>query len=243
MKTRLRLLPLIVLLLAGPAGAAAPLELQIVHRPPYLIVQPDGQLGGIAAKPALAAFKDAGIAVTWREVPALRQLHRLKENQERICSVGWYKTWEREQFAKFTDPVSQDGPYVAFANDGLRMPAKPTVHAVLADARTTVLIKSGFVYGDFLDREIAQMKAQRKETRADMPQLLTMVELGRAQITFAPIEELDYYYANRTAATRGGRIVRFDEMPSGYKRHLMCSKRVEDAVIARFNAALAKLKG
>jgi hypothetical protein len=224
--------------LSAAAAAEPPLELQIVHRPPYLIVGPDG-IDGIAVRPALAAFRKAGIEVTWKEVPALRQLQRLKSNQERVCSVGWYKTAERERFAKFTRAVSQDSPWGAFAN----LPARPTgamtVRALLADSRLTVLMKAGFVYGDYLDREIAGMRAQRKESHSDMPQVLKMIEVGRAQLTFAPVEEIQYYLRNSALHTGASQLITFSDMPAGYKRHLMCSMRVDDKLIARFNAALA----
>lgn len=233
-------LPLLACL-SGAAAAAPPIELQIVHRPPYLVVQPDG-MDGISVRPAAAAFKRAGIEVIWKEVPALRQLQRLKSNQERLCSVGWYKTREREQFAKFTSAVSQDTPWAGFANLQARPAGKLTVHSLLADSELTVLMKAGFVYGDYLDREIAGMRAQRKETHADMPQVLKMIEVGRAQITFAPIEEIQYYLKNFALHSGESQIITFSEMPAGYKRHLMCSKLVEDEVIAKFNAALASLK-
>jgi hypothetical protein len=236
-------LPLLACL-SGAAAAVPPLELQIVHRPPYLVVRPGG-MDGISVRPTAAAFKKAGIEVTWREVPALRQLQRLKSNQERVCSVGWYKTRERERFAKFSAAVSQDTPWAAFANLPPSRTGKLTVRALLADSDLTVLMKAGFVYGDYLDREIARMRAQRKESHSDMPQVLKMIEVGRAQLTFAPIEEIQYYLRNFALQDRESQIITFSEMPAGYKRHLMCSKLVEDEVISRFNAALAgaKLKG
>ncbi|MES2164804.1 MAG: transporter substrate-binding domain-containing protein [Pseudomonadota bacterium] len=223
------------------AGAAAPLELQIVQRPPYLEVLPGGAMDGIAVRPALAAFRKAGIEVTLREVPALRQLQRLKSNQERVCSVGWYKTRERLQFAKYSAALSQDTPWAAFTN----LPAAPvgetTVRAMLANERLTVLLKVGFVYGDYLDQELSTMRAQGKLTHADMPQVFRMIEVGRAQLTFAPIEEIQHYLKYYSTSTGASQIITFAEMPAGYKRYLMCSKLVEDSLLARFNAALARL--
>src|SRR5471032_361749 len=119
--------------------AAPPLELQIVQLPPFLMVQPDGSMDGISVRPTRAAFKAAGIEVEWREVPALRQLQRLRSNQERVCSVGWYKTKEREQFAKFSDYVSRDAPWVGFANDSFHPPANATLHSIFSDSQVTIL--------------------------------------------------------------------------------------------------------
>jgi polar amino acid transport system substrate-binding protein len=233
----------VILLTALPemAMAAPVLKLQIVQRPPYLMVTHAGAVSGIAVEPTVAAFKSAGIPVEWEEVPALRQLLRLKLNEERVCSVGWYKTREREQFAKFTNAVSQDSPWAGVANIKFETPKDATVSAILANPRTTVLLKSGYVYGEFLDQQIAAMKARRESTSDDMPLVFKMVAYGRAQITFAPREEIQYYLDTRQVSATDIRIITFSEMPIGYKRYLMCSRLVEDDLIRRFNAALPRI--
>ena len=237
----MRLYCIAIILLTGlhdSALAAPVLKLQIVQRPPYLMVTRAGEVSGIAVAPTVAAFRSAGIPVEWEEVPALRQLLRLKLNEERVCSVGWYKTSEREKFAKFSNAVSQDSPWAGVANIKFEPPKDATVSAILANPGTTVLLKSGYVYGNFLDGQIAAMKARRESTSVDMPLLFKMVAYGRAQITFAPIEEIQYYLDTRQIDAADIRIITFSEMPMGYKRYLMCSKLVEDDLIGRFNAAL-----
>ena len=242
MKSELRSLALAATaaLFQVPAAAAA-LKLQIVERPPYLMVNADGGFSGIAVEPTVEAFKRAGIEVELEQVPALRQLRRLQLNTEKVCSVGWYKTKEREKFAKFSNPVSQDSPWGAFVNIHYNVPGDSTVKGILSDTHTTVLLKSGYVYGDYLDEQMATMKAQRQETSADMPALFKMVATGRAQIAFAPVEEIQYYLDSRWLHTSDIKIVTFKEMPMGYKRYLMCSKLVDDEVISRFNAALPRI--
>src|SRR5471030_911016 len=226
-------------LLPAAARAAPALKLQIVQRPPYLMVAANGDVSGISVQPTVAAFKKAGIAVEWEAVPALRQLQRLKDNREKVCSVGWYKTREREQFAKFTHAVSQDSPWAGLANIAFKPPPNLTVKAMLADSRITVLLKNGYVYGDYLDIQIAGMKAQHMETTGDMQQVFKMIARGRAQITFAPVDEIRYYLDAGAISRADTKVIEFPEMPAGYKRYLMCSKQVDDQTIAQFNAALS----
>ncbi|WP_158567943.1 MULTISPECIES: ABC transporter substrate-binding protein [unclassified Duganella] len=217
---------------AGPA-----LELHIVHRPPYLVVGPNVQVSGLSVEPVTAAFEKAHIAVVWREMPALRQLALLRKNSGKFCSVGWYKTPEREKFAKYSNPVSQDGPWVAVVSS--RFPhAAATVDDILSDANMTVLVKEGFVYGSYLDNKFSTMKAARMTTAGEMPQLFNMIAAGRADVIFAPKEEAEYYLAHGVMHAGQMRIITFKEMPQGYYRHLMCSLQVDDSDIARFNAAL-----
>ena len=220
------------------AMAETPLKLQVVQRPPYLIVEPGGAFSGLSVEPARAAFNKAGIAVTWEQVPALRQLQRLKDNKERVCSVGWYKTAEREQFAKFTASVSQDSRWAALANKLFHPPKDGSVHAIVTDPDASILLKNGYVYGTYLDKAFAAMQARRVETNSDMQQVFQMIARGRAQITFAPLEEIKYYLNQKLVGVSDVRIIEFPEMPEGYKRYLMCSKLVEDEVIRKFNAAL-----
>jgi len=65
-----------------------------------------------------------------------------------------------------------------------------------------------------------------------------MIAAGRAQLTFAPLEEIQYYLNAHLISATNTKIIAFKEIPAGYQRYLMCSKQVEDAVITQFNAAL-----
>jgi uncharacterized protein (TIGR02285 family) len=229
---------LAVLSALPPSNAAPALILQVVQRAPYLMVGPGKQMSGISVAPTAAAFRRAGIDVAWEEVPALRQLQRLQANQENLCSVGWYKTPERERYAKFSDPVSQDSPWAAFASRSYTPPPNATVRAIFSDPNTKILLKQGFVYGDYLDQAIAAMTAQRMDTNGDMHQLFKMIAAGRADISFAPLEEIRYHLEHGSISGGSIRIIEFPEMPAGYPRRLMCSKRVDDGLLRKFNAAL-----
>lgn len=224
--------------LSAACAAAPVLEMHVVHRPPFLVVGPHQQFSGSLVEPTLMALDKAQIAVKWREVPALRQLVMLRENSEKFCSVGWYKTPEREKIAKFSNPVYQDGPWVAVVTS--RFPATAaTVSEVLSDTKLKVLVKDGFVYGRYLDEKFSAMRATRMVSVGDMPQLFRMMEAGRADILFVPREEAEYYLVQGRLRAGALRILTFPEMPHGYFRYLMCSRQVDDSVLARFNAALA----
>jgi len=216
------------------------LKLQIVELPPYMIVNSPTNVAGLVVDPTVAALKKAGIPFEWQVIPAARQLLRLKNNTERVCSVGWYKTSERELFAKFSHPVLKDSPFVGFANKNFNVKDGVTIGEILSDSKTTVLIKMGFVNGDYLDNKFKTMKARSELSTGDMPLIFKMVEAGRAQITFAPLQEIQYYQDIGVVEKERFNIITFSEMPSGFNRYLMCSQMVEDDLINRFNAALGK---
>jgi uncharacterized protein (TIGR02285 family) len=227
-----------LIVVPGLACSQSALKMQIVELPPYMVVNSNGDISGLVVDRVAAAFKKAGISTDWQVVPAARQLQLLKQNKERLCSVGWYKTPEREKFAKFSRAILRDSAYVGIANKKYNPPNGVTIDAVLADSQTAVLIKSGFVYGDFLDAKFAAMQAKREISFGDMPQIFKMIAAGRAQITFAPLDEIQYY-VNIGLIDKGAiNILSFSEMPQGYNRYLMCSQNVEDDVLNKFDMAL-----
>ncbi|MBB3213470.1 uncharacterized protein (TIGR02285 family) [Herbaspirillum sp. Sphag1AN] len=231
-----------VLLLFPTSGRAeSPLLLQIVELPPYMIVESPTSISGLVIDPALAALRKAGIAFQWQIVPAVRQLVRIKSNQERVCSLGWYKTPNREKFAKYSRPIVKDSGYAGFANNQYRPGDGVSLDVVLNDPEVTVLIKIGFVHGEYLDARLANMKANSEFTYADMPLIFKMVAAGRAQITFAPLAEIRYYENLGVVSKDEFHVMMFKEMPStGVYRYMMCSQKVEDELIKRFNATLGK---
>jgi len=232
----------ILLLISLPRLACSepPLKLQIVELPPYMIVNSPTSIGGLVVDPTFAALKKAGIDFEWEVIPAVRQLLRIKNNQERICSVGWYKTPTREKFAKFSHPIVLDSGYVAFANNNYNPREGVPIDEVLGDSNISVLIKNGFVYGEYLDAKLITMKAQRESVYVDMPLIFKMIEAGHGQITFAPLAEIRYYQELGVVDKDRFHIITFKEIPTGFNRYLMCSLKVEDDVISKFNAALGK---
>jgi polar amino acid transport system substrate-binding protein len=231
---------IVVLLMFSVAACADPaLKLQIVELPPYMIVNADSSIAGLVVTPTLAAFKKAAIPIAWQVVPAVRQLQQIKEGKERLCSVGWYKTPEREKFAKFSKAILRDSPFVGVAEPTFHIANGVSIDTILGDSKVEVLIKIGFVFGDFLDKKILEMKAKRQVSYGDMPQIFKMIAAGRAQITFAPLDEVQYYINIGVIDKEKIKILTFSDMPLGYNRYLMCSQNVEDKLIDRFNAALA----
>ncbi len=228
-------LPLI--LAAGIAAAQAPIVLQHDERPPFLKTEADGSVSGTAATPAVLAFRKAGIPYEWKYTSAKRQVAMMKSGA-RVCSVGWYKTPERERFAKFSKPISQDSPMIGLANIDFHLPEAAGLDQILANENISILIKDSVVYGPFLDVRFARMKARRIPTSDEFGPMVRLIHLGRAQLTFIPLEEADYYVASMGYSAKDFNIIHFAEMPPGEKRYIMCSMSVEDEVIDKLNAAL-----
>lgn len=225
----------LLIVATGARAESAPLSLTYVERAPFMHRDADGVVRGSTATPSLQAFEKAGIAYTFKEASPARALTEVRQNKSRVCSIGWYKTQERESFAKFSKPVSQDTPMVGFANSNFRPPKGVTVDALLADTTTTVLVKNTIVYGPFLEQKFESMKATRVPSSAEYAQLVRLIQVGRSSLTFLPYEEVAYYINDAGLKAIDFNIIHFKEMPPGERRHIMCSMSVDDKTIARLN--------
>lgn len=215
-----------------------PLVLQYDIRPPYVTTMPDGTVGGILASPVVAALRKAGVPFVWRNVSPTGQLANVRANVEPICGLGWYKTPERQAFAKYSKAIYQDGPMIGVANARFQVPENPRVDDVLGRPEVRILTKSSIVYGPYLDAHFAGMKAQHIASYEPYAQLVKVVKIGRVDLTFVPQEEAEYYVDSMGYHREDFHFIHFADMPQGEKRYIICSKMVDDAVMHRFDAAL-----
>lgn len=217
------------------------ITLQYSVRPPFMEIASDGSLVGTTAGPAVAAFKNAGVPFRLKEASPARRLLDVEENKTPVCSLGLYKTPQREKFGKFTNAVSQDTVMVALANRDLQVAPGITVAKLLQNPDMRILVKQSINYGPFLESKLARMKATRIDFSNEYSLIPTIIFSKRADLIFLPLEEAIYYSRSTTFVQSDFKILRFSEMPQGEKRHILCSHQVPDLVIKRLNQSLSKL--
>jgi polar amino acid transport system substrate-binding protein len=225
-----------------PALAEDPVVVLYSERPPFMTKRTDGSLAGIAAGPAIASFTKASIPVEIREASPNRRLASIKENSEAVCSVGLYKTPEREAYARFSKPVSRDGKMIALANSHFRFKEPFNIDNLLSDPDITVLVKQHIFYGPFLDAKFDKMKSKKIDSTAEYSQLLRLIKIGRAQLIFLPEEEAQFYLKEAGYATNDFKIFKFPEMPMGELRYVMCSLKVGESIMQRLNKGISFLE-
>lgn len=225
-------------LAATAAFAQAPIVVQFTERPPFMKQEADGSVSGTVGTPVTQAFKKTGIPFVWQHTAAKRQLAVLQENAAPVCAIGWYKTAERERYAKYTKAISQDSPMIGLANAAFHARDNGKLADLLANPELSVLIKDAIVYGPYMDEQLAKMKAKRVVSFDEFGGLIKLIRLGRAELTFIPIEEANYYIESMGYTRNDFNIIHFSDMPPGQKRYLLCSMKVENAVIDKLNAEL-----
>jgi polar amino acid transport system substrate-binding protein len=215
-----------------------PLTVYFLERPPFMMRTNDGGVSGSLATAATQIFAKAEVAYQVREASPERQLRELKTNTRRVCSLGWFTTAERRKFAKFSKPLAQDATVVGVAHPDFRPEPGATAAVVLAKPEVRVLVKDNTVQGPYLQAQFGSMRAKVVRTAAEFPQMLVMLRSGRADILFMPQDEAEYYAKHAGYGEGDFNIIHFPDMPPGEYRHLMCSMKVEDATLAKLNAAL-----
>jgi hypothetical protein len=221
-------------------GGCGTITIHYHDRRPYYIEDQNG-VQGLCADPIQHAFQQAGLPYIWRKTPAKRQLEAIRRNHGCECAAGWFKSAEREAYAKYTLPIYQDNPTMALArsdNDHI-LTGKPLA-ATLADPRLRLLRKDGYTYGEFIDRHIDRHQPPQLITTAGNLSMLKMIHARRADYFFISAEEAAVLVSSSGMPAQDFKQIRFSDMPEGNYRYLICSQNVEDRIMARLNQVIER---
>lgn len=208
------------------------------ERPPYLVTTENG-ISGLTGDQATIVFERSKIPFRWQQTPSKRQIYILQQNRGRDCLVGWFKTMDRETFARYTLPIYQDKPQIALArSDNAAIPAETTVEILFTNPQLKLLVKDGYSYGDFLDSKIKQYDPVRTETTVENREMLKMVYTRRADYFLIAPEEANGLIESTGFDLQDFKFIHFSDIPYGENRYILCSMQVEEAVIEQLNAAI-----
>lgn len=208
------------------------------ERPPYLVTTDRG-VEGLTGDPATIAFEKSNIPFQWEQTPSKRQLYLLQQNSGRDCLVGWFKIPEREAFAKYTLPIYQDEPQIALARvNNAKIPSTGTIGGIFSSPQLTLLVKSGYSYGDFIDKKIDQYNPISMETTVENSAMLKIVYARHADYFLIAPEEADGLIKSSEFDLRDFKYIHFTDIPHGEQRYILCSMQVEDEIIERLNTAI-----
>lgn len=231
-------LSMLLATISAPGMAAEVVTLLFNERPPYLLLNKDGTASGLTGTPTAKAFQAAGITVNWSMLSTKRQVQTLMENAGLSCAIGWFYKPEREEFAKFSKPIYEDHPFVAIVGRHFSIDGNAKLSEVLANKKYRILLKEGFSYGD-IDHMINRSQPNVVVSSGEVIELMQMIKGNRADLMFAAWEEAQYLVQQAGFKQGDFHILQFSDMPPGKTRHLMCSKKVSDALMQRINAAIA----
>jgi polar amino acid transport system substrate-binding protein len=237
---RLLVLIAVSLTLALPALADEPLRMLYFDRPPYYVagkLEPHGLLVERTNKIAAAA----GLRAEWHEASAKRIIEVIIHDLEPACSPGWFMTEERANAGRFTAPIYRDPPQALLLPKHSTIPTRfPDIEAILADPSVRVLVKAGFSYGAQVDALLKDAKARVQPTTAKTAQMARMVAGGRADFLFITGDE-GRELVTSDPDLRGLEVFAPKGLTLGGRRHILCSRAVDPATVARLSKAAEDL--
>jgi polar amino acid transport system substrate-binding protein len=225
-------------LLAAPICSAQ----EVIHvvygeRPPYVTALSDGSPAGLTGAPTAAAFKAAGIAVQWQQVPTNRQLFMVKDAHSQICAVGWFNSPERHEYAKFTKPIYRDHNWVIVTNAAFAARGIGSLDELTQVRDARVLLKDNYSYGG-LNPYLKQWQPVMAVSTATTLRMVQSVSKGAVDLMFVSEEEGAYIMQHHNGQANNLRLLQFKDLPRGEERYIMCSKAVPDDIINRLNKAI-----
>jgi polar amino acid transport system substrate-binding protein len=231
----------VLTLLATAPALADPVEVLVHERKPYYVMAGPQSVGGIVGKPATDAFAASGIKYEWRVTSANAQLNIIKADRSRVCAVGWFKSPAREAFAKSTAAIYQGKPLVVVTRaDNATVFDFETLGELFGNRDLKMGRKLGYSYGACVDGKIAERNPRLVTTSQDNDGMVRMLLGRRFDYMFATAEESAMVIEGVGTAAADLLTVTMKDTPPGNKRYILCNKSVEDAIIDKLNAAIAK---
>lgn len=213
------------------------------EKPPYYVT---GDFGvyGLCAERAAQIFRYADIPFKWQKTPAPRQLDIIKSNKSRDCGIGWYKNLEREKFAKYSIPFYQDSPIVALklSSRHEEIVSGQPIKEILSNSGLTLLLKTGYSYGRFVDQAIALFSPKHIVTTLEPVGMVKMIYFKRADYLFVSEDEAEAVIKISGFSEKEFDFIKFSDMPEGNKRYLIFSNIIEDKTIEKLNSAIRLYK-
>ncbi len=190
---------------------------------------------------ARLVFQRAGIPHRFVPLPPRRILHIIQEGAP-VCSVGWFRTREREAFARFSEPIYRNLPIGALIrrDAAARWPPRPTLREAIGSGLVIGLVK-GYRYGPKVEAELARLRPRTERVAGGQENLLRMLARGRVDWMLICPEEAAYRLRSDPELAARTVFVHFRDPPPGNQRHIMFSRTVPEGILQAVNKAVRSI--
>lgn len=226
---------------AGENNATA-LHVVYLERPPYYWTV-NGQPGGFLLNLTRRILDAAGVQADYSPHPASRILEEIRGDRVPICSIGWFRTSERESFARFSLPIYRDRPLVLLTTTDKAALFKRhrTLREVFADTSLVMAQVASFSYGEAIDRMQKEILVRNLTVSTTQQVLPRLILHGRASYMLVAPEEVPTLLSSAGVDPDRFVSLSMDDIPAGNLRYLMFSKSLPESTLQRINAAIEGL--
>lgn len=241
--TRLTAAMCVIACIATPTSASEPLLVTYIDKPPYYYTGPQGLPQGFLIERVRQIMARADIEIRLESRPPSRAVQELRAGSLSTCSIGWFRTLERDDFAHFTRPIYHDRRLLAVVQNERRteFSAPGGLKAILDKPGIRIGAVAGYSYGDAVDRMLSPV-SDRVDRAPSPASNLAKLTAGRFDVALFNSEELDHLLSLSPDLARSIHRMELSDIPPGRPRHLMCSKQTPAALIDRIDRAISLLR-
>ncbi|WP_332852182.1 substrate-binding periplasmic protein [Duganella sp. S19_KUP01_CR8] len=231
--------------LPGACWAASDGQAQVTlhyyERPPLHYTDAHARPAGFIVEKTSSIFNQAGISYAWKVTPANRILALIKTAPGYHCTPGWYKNAERMQYARFSAPIYIDKPLVGLSRADFSAGEGITARDLFRRPALRLLLKQNFSQGAYMDKLIGQMPdANIQRVSAEVPVMVKMIRLGRADLIVTTQEETEAFVASAGYRMDEFRVLKFPDVPAEEKRYILCGNNVPMELMRQLDEAISK---
>ena len=224
------------------AGNSTELHVVYLERPPYYWTE-NGQPRGFLLALTRQILDRAGIQASFSQQPPNRIMEEIRNDRAPICSIGWFKTPERETFASFSLPIYRDRPLVLLttADRAHLFSRHKTLRDVFADHSLVIAQVASFSYGEAVDRMQKEIVVRSLTVSSSQKVLPKLILQGRASYMLVAPEEVPTLLRLAEVDADRFTVLTMEDIPAGDLRYLIFSEAVPETARERIDAAIADL--
>jgi polar amino acid transport system substrate-binding protein len=201
-------------------------------------VNEDDNPRGLLIAKVKSIMEKAGIKAEFACYPSKRILDAIWHG-EKVASIGWFKTKERESYAKFSLPIYTNKAVGVFAltEVGEKLSVFSSLRSIMQSRQFKLGLIEGHSEGRYIDELVGLYPEQVSVVNGCQVQLLKMLTERRFDFILLPPEEVDML-TKEARVSRKFVLLEMDDIPEGNKRYIIYSKSIPQAVIDKVDNAI-----
>ena len=231
-------------LLFSVTAHSAQLNVAYIEYPPYYSTTSGGDLDGIIIDIVRKVFKRSGVHCTYVSLPSKRIISDIEKGAP-VASLGWFKTAEREMFAKFSLPIYINKPagVVMLRDEANRFSAYNSFKDLMNSGLFKIGRIAGHSEGEYIDGILFDKKGQTVWVAATEVHLVKMLKTKRFDFILLPPEEIEVLAKSAGYSMNDFALQPMNDIRSGNARYIMYAKSIDDGLIKQIDNAIIEEVG
>ena len=230
---------LTLLLIGTTAVQSAQLNVLYIEYPPYYSTTSAGDVDGIIVDIVRKVFERAGVQGNYTSLPSKRVLMAMQKGTP-VASLGWFKTVEREKFAKFSLPVYLNKPVAVLMlhEDAHRFSKYTSFNNLMGSGLFKIGRIDGHSDGEYIDGLLLDHKEQIVRLASDEVRLVKMLKSKRFDFILIPPEEMEDLIKSAGFVLSDFSLQPMNDIPIGNARYIMYAKTIDDELVKQIDKAI-----